>query len=84
MKNKLFLASALLLASPVAAFAFSSGDTTGDSWRGGMMGTMMGYTGGFGFGLLGFFGWIWAIAWTVNSILLGILLWALIKKYWKK
>ena len=28
-------------------------------------------------------GWIWTLVWTINSILLGILLWRLIKKYSK-
>lgn len=28
--------------------------------------------------------WLWALVWFVNSVLLGVLLWALIKKFWKK
>ena len=31
-------------------------------------------------------GWagLWALVWFVNSVLLGVLLWTLIKKFWKK
>ncbi len=85
MKSKIFLASALLAASPVAVSAVSQYDLADGYGRGGMMmGSMMRYTGGFGFGLMGVIGWLWAITWTVNSVLIGILLWALIKKYWKR
>lgn len=33
---------------------------------------------------LGLWVWLWALVWFVNSVLLGVLLWALIKKFWKK
>lgn len=52
----------------------------------GMMGNAMmgiGY-GGYGFGLVGFIGWLWLIVWTINSVLIGVLLWKLIEKYAKK
>lgn len=54
----------------------------------GMMGDAMmgiGYGGyGYGFGFLGLIGWLWAVIWTVNSVLIGVLLWKLIEKYTKK
>lgn len=49
----------------------------GNNWPSSMM-------GGWGLGLLGFWGWLWVIIWTVNSVLLGWLLWVLIKKHSKK
>ena len=39
---------------------------------------MMGAGGG-----LGLFGLFWILVWTVNSVLVGVLLWTLIKKYAK-
>jgi len=51
----------------------------------GMMGAagMMGGTSlmGANYGTTSLFGWLWVLVWTVNSILLGILMWVLIKKY---
>ncbi len=53
---------------------------------------MFGMMGGYGAGAAGggaflFFAllsWVWLIVWTVNSVLLGWLLWVLIKKHSKK
>lgn len=49
-----------------------------------MFGMMSGYAGGAGFIFFGLLSWLWLIVWTVNSVLLGWLLWVLIKKYSKK
>ncbi len=51
----------------------------------GMMGTMPGWgmMGTGYYGTVSIFGWLWAIVWSVNSVLIGILLWVLIKKYSK-
>ncbi|MBU0531636.1 MAG: hypothetical protein ABIG32_02600 [Candidatus Uhrbacteria bacterium] len=54
----------------------------------GMMPMMMGGWGNLGGGMMGdagfaatsIFGWLWVIVWTVNSILIGIVLWKLIAK----
>lgn len=52
----------------------------------GMMRMMMG--SGSGWGMMGygssvgtFIVWIWLTVWTVNSVLVGVLMWVLIKKY---
>lgn len=60
--------------------AARAGYMTGDYDRVGMMG----WGGGLGFGLMSVFGWAWVIIWTVNSVLVGMVLWALVKKLTKK
>lgn len=42
---------------------------------------MWGMMNGYGMGL---FGLIWIVVWTVNSVLLGVLLWKLIEKHSKR
>lgn len=50
-----------------------------------MFGMMDGYGASGGLFALHFLiGWIWLIVWTVNSVLLGWLMWVLIKKHTKK
>ncbi len=48
----------------------------------GMMSIMSGWGGTSG-GSAVTIGWLWAIVWTVNSVLLGILLWVLIRRFLK-
>lgn len=49
---------------------------------------MMGFYDGWGmmgagFGVMSLFGFVWILTWTVNSVLVGWLLWVLIKKHSK-
>jgi hypothetical protein len=49
-----------------------------------MFGMMSGYGAGGGFIFAALVSWLWLIVWTVNSVLIGWLLWVLIKKHTKK
>lgn len=70
---------------------YESMGKAGGSWGtrgllipGGMMGMMSMMGAGYGLGnAAGIFGWLWAVVWTVNSVLLGVLLWVLIKRFLK-
>jgi len=70
--------STLPVAVPALAQTTSNYPTRGY----GMMNYMMGSAGG-GWGIFSAFFWISAIAWTVSSVLICVLLWLLIKKYSK-
>lgn len=88
MKHLLLPTSlALLAASVLPVFAQSNASAytpCGFSDRYGLSG-MMGMMGGYGGWFFApVFGWIWVIVWTANSILVGFLLWAWIKKLAKR
>ncbi len=84
MIKRLFPVSlALLAASAMPAFADSGASALAPCGFGrfglsGMMGMMGGGYGSWFF--VPVFGWFWVIVWTANSVLVGFLLWAWIKK----
>lgn len=50
----------------------------------GYWGNMMGYGGGSGMLFAGLFGWMWLIVWTINSILVMLVLLRLYERLSKK
>lgn len=73
----LFLVAAPVLADTGEMMGYGSVERSGGlNYGPGMMGA--------GWGAMSFVGLFWGLIWTINSILLGVLLWVLIKKNLKK